>query len=83
MKMADLKDNNNHNNSAEKGEGKTAKGKEKKKKDKKVWSQKEEELLIGKWAEYPCLYKTNSAEFHRLDKKKQLETKYKWHLSWS
>ena len=64
--MADLKDNNN---SAEKGQGKTAQGKEKKKKDKKVWSQKEEELLISKWPEYPCLYKTNSAEFHRLDKK--------------
>ena len=64
--MADLKDNNN---SAEKGQGKTAKGKEKKKKDKKVWSQKEEELLISKWPEYPCLYTAKSAEFHRLDKK--------------
>jgi hypothetical protein len=36
---------------------------------KKSWKVEEEEILINEWSKYECLYKTNSSEFKRVDKK--------------
>ena len=39
-------------------------------KSKKVcWTVEEEELLVELWPNYECLYKTNSPEFKRVDKR--------------
>ena len=39
-------------------------------KNKKVcWTVEEEELLVESWPNYECLYKTNSSEFKRMDKR--------------
>ncbi|CAB4038862.1 Hypothetical predicted protein [Paramuricea clavata] len=39
-------------------------------KNKKVcWTVEEEELLVELWPNYECLYKTNSPEFKRVDKR--------------
>ena len=39
-------------------------------KSKKVtWTVEEEEILIDLWPSYECLYKSNSPEFKRVDKR--------------
>ena len=36
---------------------------------KKTWTIREEEILISKWADNDCLFKTSSSDYKRHDKK--------------